>query len=327
MKGYWIVKYIVQSLSIFLIVSCASNSNKLNVSLMSDSEVKEKADASGKIQPMNMDSQIHIITDWESPVVFLGYVDTQADANSNGGMVYSADAGAAGLLVQILAHAAISNSVQKKKAKEKQDEANEALTPYLELIDKITNKSLIDSLAASNIGQRFNIVNTKQESSVPVGDVVAVLSPEFFIPSDQRSIMMKMNLNAYQVTPKDKLIHGQSIKVISDQVDDDLDQNQWLESLPSHFETTIYDLFSEGLDLLLSDLLSVVSTDRSPKKTYSYKFDGRKRFERAELIKQDCDRLILKNLKNNFVVIPYSSNCEENIEVSSSDGELSEDKI
>ena len=303
MKVNSLVKFITQALSFFIIVSCASNTETPDKSVSSLVGQPE-------LEPINIDSQVHIITNWDSPIVFLGYVDTYVDVDDAKGILYSGDAGAAGLLVQIFAHAAISNSVQKKKAAAKQVEANKVLMPYDSVMHKVTHKSLFDYSMISSMGQGFNVVDAQQESSVLPGEVAVKLTPRFYLAPDQRAIMMRMDINAYQVSAQNKSLYTRSIKVISKQIEAESVEDEWLGGVPSQFENTVHGLFDEGLEFLISDFLSVKSKDESVYKTYSFQFGDHWRYERAIQVREACDRLYLKDLKKNFVIIPKVSSCE-----------------
>ena len=58
-------------------------------------------------------------------------------------MIYLGDAGIEGLFVQILVHALVANEVKNKKQFQAQEQANQALIPYSDLIEQGTHKKLI----------------------------------------------------------------------------------------------------------------------------------------------------------------------------------------
>lgn len=316
MKELMNTRLLLLVLFLTLLGGCASAPDKSS-DLSASSDIKLEADtdfeSTNEEQAENKKASIHIIANWEDPISFLGYVDTHADASSGSGVLYSGDAGAAGLLVQIFAHAAINSSMQKKKLDAKQEAANHVLAEYLEVIDKLSHTTLFEVAQVSELGSQHQIRKATEASEVPEGDIVALIVPEYYLSPDKRSIMLKLALNAYSSSDLEPSVYQRSVKVISGRVDDTSSEDMWLDGAPSYFETTAHSLFVEGLDVLLGDYLSAEVEAQEPKKTYSYQFGERKRYERATLLKETCDRLYLKDLKKDFVVIPTTSECEVGI--------------
>ena len=300
---------IASILFVFILSSCVATDEVETVNQLNSSKVDVKVINPEDEKDLSIVPQIHVMTNWESQVEFLGYIDTYAGKADGSGMVYSGDAGAAGLLVQILAHAAISNSMQKKKANEKQEAANQILRGYDDLISKIDHITLFDSSRDMQLKQKYQIKRAGELATFPFGDVVVNIHPQYFLSTDERSMMLKMEVSTYSSLASQASAQLRTVKVISERIELARPYDGWVKGSPSHFEITAFELFAEGLDFVIDDFLDDVD-QLAAHKTYSYMFGERKKYERASLLRRSCNRSYLRNLKQDLVVIPSESICD-----------------
>lgn len=59
--------------------------------------------------------------------------------------------------------------------------------------------------------------------------------------------------------------------------------------------------------LLIDDVLYKHKNEADRQKTFRYFQGGEKKFERGNLVKDDCDRLIIRNLRGGLISIPKKS--------------------
>ena len=299
---------------IYILSGCVSPHNVSEVETTNQknpSEVDVKVITSEGGESLSIVPQVHVFTDWEGPVQFLGHVDTYADKAKGSGILYSGDAGAAGLLAQILTHAAISNSIQKKKSIAKQESANLVLEEYIDFISRIDHDTLVDNFVRMSLDKAYQVQRASEIAALPEGDLIVKVSPQYSLSSDQRSMMLKMEVRAYLSSVTQNSEKPRSVKVISDRIELTSVFDKWVEGSPTYFEKTAYKLFAEGLDLVIDDFFLDDLDDLAPQKTYSYMFGERKNYERGSLLRRSCNRTFLRNLKQDLVVISSKNICED----------------
>lgn len=264
---------------------------------------------------LNADVQIYFIADWSSNLNFVGHLDKSV-SDASGNILYSGDAGAAGLVAQLLAHAVVSSSVQKSRSTAQQNDANKVLQNYWGVIDQMDLNLLYEFTRESKVQKSFNLNKIEHASEATPESLIVKLYPKYFFAEDQRSIMLDMKLEAFQVLSPKQPVYQRSIKSISVSIESDNPQIMWLSGSPSYFETMTKELFAEGLDTLLNDMLYPSSNESMKQKTFKYNFGLRTRYERASLINESCSRTYLRNLKNDLMIIPNDRPCERKNEAS-----------
>lgn len=219
---------------------------------------------------------------------------------SDPSVLYSADAGAAGLLVQILAHSAINSSRQESKLAEQQQLANVKISPLLQQIETLTFSNLIT--------QRNDFITED-------GSNLVKIKPLFFAAPQMNKLSLKLiawidNPNASK-SKKQKLDYQNLFEVHSR-----LFEPEEIVQLTSDQEYLL-----EQMRELLNTALSNVKKDLSgqfdgqfTQKTIHVVEGERKSFVRAYVVEQSCKDVILKNLRKWVIQYPVASTQEKHQE-------------
>ena len=94
------------------------------------------------------ENKLNVFFDAKNPAVFVGKKSVNVNASGAGSMVYPA--GSAGVfLVSILAHAAVSGSVENKRLSMEQEAANQVLEPFANKISEVDSDFLWDEARIS----------------------------------------------------------------------------------------------------------------------------------------------------------------------------------
>ena len=161
------------------------------------------------------------------------------------------------------------------------------------------------------LDKAYQVQRASEITALPEGDLIVKVSPQYFLSSDQRSMMLKMEVSAYLSSVTQSSEKPRSVKVISDRIELTSVFDKWVDGSPTYFEKTAYKLFAEGLDLVIDDFFLDDLDDLAPQKTYSYMFGERKNYERGSLLRRSCNRTSLRNLKQDLVVISSKNICED----------------
>lgn len=293
------------SLLIFLfgLVACASTPQPSAISSLYTPPVQ---------RPVNETSTFYIQQDWAESAVFVGRLSNEADGNAGGSMMYAGDAGIAGLIAQIAVHAAINSSAKNKQLSAAEAKANRVVEKYSEALTDISHQSLYQRAISSEPNLKYSFAQYLPDTEYKSDDLIVLLDPVFEMTQDERSLSLTMAAKVFRQASPNKLVFEQTVKSIARQIEAESPYDEWLVGEPNKLALTAQRLYGESLVSLIDDLIAKPLDGEAvviKEKTYRYIYGGRKRYERASLIKETCDRRYLRNLKNNIVVIPKLNKC------------------
>ena len=214
-------------------------------------------------------------------------------------MIYLGDAGIEGLFVQILVHALVANEVKNKKQLEAQEQANQVLLPYSDLIEQGTHKNLIKSALLHYPGDdlKFSVSG----DDIADGDYIVVeTSPSYFISPDERSIVLRHQLKASLASAPDRIIFENLAQTASSQPYQVIDG--WFGDSDEDFHATTQRLYSVTFKALIKDLYGRLN-EPSKEKTYKYHIGDERFYERASLIEETCQSQTIRNLRGNILIL------------------------
>ena len=247
----------------------------------------------------NLPTQVQIKADLHSPAPFYGMPDLKKADGEPGSMMYWGDAGIEGLFVQILFHALVANEVKNKEQLKAQEQANQVLMPYSELIDTITHKHLV-KFALRNYPRdavKFSI----DGDDISGGDYIVVeTSPAYFMSQDERSIILRHQLKAFLSSAPDQIIFENLAQTTSSQPYQGIDG--WFGDSNENFRATAQRLYSVTFKALIKDLYGRLN-EPSKEKTYKYYIGDERFYERASLIEETCMSQTIRNLRGNIMIL------------------------
>lgn len=247
----------------------------------------------------NLPKQVQIKADLYSPAPFFGMPDLKKADGRPGSMMYWGDAGIEGLFVQILVHALVANEVKNKKRLEAQEQANQVLTPYNELIEQSTHKLLV-KFALLNYPRDDLKFSVYGEDIHDEDYIVVETSPSFFISPDERSIVLRHHLKASLASVPDQIIFENLAQTSSSQPYQGIDG--WFGDSDEDFQATTQRLYSVTFKALIKDLYGRLN-EPSKEKTYKYHIGDERFYERASLIEETCKSQTIRNLRGNILIL------------------------
>lgn len=243
----------------------------------------------------------------ESPsdaVVFHGLVNWDEAGLGSGTMAYPVVGGALSLVVGVLTHAALVEGDKSKQKTALQAAADKVVEPYQETLAKWS----LNGLLKISLEQLQEPV-VKSMVAKGAGDPSALVvesQPTFALTSDQRAVVLDYAVSVYppgdHVHPAMKTV----VRVISKALPAEDPKSIWLANEGARLKGEAVDLLKEALRISVE--VAHASADESvgsPKqKTVRYMQGGEEHVERAQLVSESCERLVLKTLRGELMSVP-----------------------
>lgn len=305
-----------------------SNSHAESTSLQSlqhASQTKYKADGTD----FSFRIPVKFEIDTNSHVKFVGMQASNSATGRPGAVLYSGDAGIAGLLAQIMVHAAIENSVQNSAEAKAQQQADEVLEPYQTMIDSISGSLIVQSCLdlCNEETKGFISFPNADEGPSATPEMTLESHPLFLLTQDRRNIVLRniLILRSVKATSlrtsrrssksnppaqKPNVIYQNVIEIVSNSCERDTSDTCWLEA-PT-IGNLSGSLFSISMDLGVKDILRRYSNSEETDRTFKYKFGGASSYERGKLLSAESGRLTLRTLRGWIKSVPLEQKNTEN---------------
>jgi hypothetical protein len=228
------------------------------------------------------------------PVDVRGVYNPDDNIGGNG-MLYAGDAGAGGMLAQVLIHAAISSSAQDKKLAEQQKQANKILEPIQDLITKI------DTTMLEHESPHYRFVTTAPDDAV----LVVRSQPIFFVSQDFTTFSVRNMVEVSTLAAPTKKQRGKKkkstsyenlIEVIGAPVAKGSELELYRKDDGKELDAIFSDLYRISLELLIADFQDKYATG-TPQVSFRFTQGEHSRFERGNVLQSDCNRTLIRNLR------------------------------
>ena len=248
----------------------------------------------------NLPKHIHINAELHSPAPFYGLPDLKVKDGKPGSMIYLADAGIEGLIIQILVHGLVANEVKKKKQLQAQQEADRVLAAYDQPIGRNTHHRLV-KFALRNY-PRDDLTFSVIGNDTPDEDfIVAETSPSFFMSQDEKTIVLRHRLKASLSSAPDEVIFENSARTSSSRPYQGTDG--WFGDSDAAFRATTQRLYSVTFKALIRELYGRLNNQASNEKTYKYYIGDERFYERASQIEETCRSRMIRNLRGHILIL------------------------
>ena len=243
-----------------------------------------------------------LIKDSQEIAPFYGLLESNPGGASTP-IMYSGAAGLAGLLAQVLTHAAIANQAQNDALSKEQQASNLVLKNYDEYIKANTKQSFFAN-ALSSVNVPTVQLGLIQPSKILDGMLIVDSLPVFYLSQDEGSIVIKHHIKVYYSHSPDELLFENMAKVISKPIVVSENNNIWLVGDGKLFSDTTHQLYNISLEFLIKDFYKFLDASES-NKTHKYYIGGKKFYVRGALVLDDCNGKAIRNLKGNIVVVDF----------------------
>lgn len=238
------------------------------------------------------------------PVLFRGVVNLDNAGGGPGGMAYPAP-GVAGLLVAIVTHGVIMESVKSAEKTRLQTEADQVLAPYQEWLKGFQHRELMQKgLEKTALGERKRLADAGSEDA---SDWVIDSTPVYSMTQDRSALILDNILTIRRPGALGAVPYQNTVRVVSQsRTADDL-QAVWGADQGALLKEESVRLFAQSLDMGLADAQKPSSAASRAHKTVRYLEGQQEKMERGEVLDDRCGRVVIKTLRGWLMSVPAQS--------------------
>ncbi|MDQ1817883.1 hypothetical protein RBA41_31730 [Massilia sp. CCM 9210] len=238
-------------------------------------------------------------------VAFHGALNFDKAGGGGGAIVYAAP-GLVGLLASVATHAIVSGTMRDLEKERIRTKADQVLAPYQSVLDAYTHQELMQaSLAHMKTGGARQII--AQAAAPAQGDVVIDSVPLFYLTQDHQALILDNAISiktAGRVTPYENII-----RIVSPERGGQAGPDVWLGDDAGMLKWESARMYAQALDIALADM-ATAGAAALPFKTVRYNEGAVERMERAQLISESCDYLVLRTLRGNLMAVPRKAEAQ-----------------
>jgi hypothetical protein len=232
----------------------------------------------------------------QTKVVFKGVVDLDGAGLGSGGMLYPAP-NVAGLVVAILAHAALNEGMKNSQKAALQVEADKVLADYA---------AVIDGFAPEDLLRRVTAVGGGWPAGLRAHDGSALweieLQPLFRMAQDRRALIVDTVVTVRERGAA-QAMRVSTARVVSNPLAAEGAAETW-STLDGHMlKDQSARLLAQALVLSFTDLSGRWNAS-TPQRTVRFMEGGQERIERAQVIDWQCGRAVVRTLRGDLMEVP-----------------------
>ena len=208
----------------------------------------------------------------------------------------------AGLFAAVITHAVVADSAQARQRQQAQDAADRVLTAYRAVIAGYRHQDLmqraLDKLPDGGRGRKIVPADDK-----PGGWVVDSV-PLFTMTQDQQALIVDnaIAVHAPGAAP-DKPAYQNVIRVVSRPHGHDNPDAYWNEADGAALKDQAALLLALSFDVARADAAELLGQG-APPRTFRYAEGASERIERAQLVSEQCNRIVIRNLRGWLMSVP-----------------------
>ena len=253
------------------------------------------------LRPIDNDSNWSLRLPKDDIVVYKGVVSFDAAGVGSAPILYPAP-NAVGLLAAVITHGLIVESSKKAQKDKLQEAADQVLSPYQAVLSNYKHKELMQrGLEKTSTGGGKRLV---EFSDRPDSDWFIESAPTFSITQDQSVIILDNAISIYARDAAAPPAFQNSVRVISQaKVDTDL-ARFWTADQGEKLKEESAALFAESLDIALREVAGGSAQNSNAFKTIRYVEGSTEKMERAQIISERCNRVVIKTLRGSLMSVP-----------------------
>ncbi|NTV10505.1 MAG: hypothetical protein HGA47_06985 [Zoogloea sp.] len=237
----------------------------------------------------------------EERVVFHGMANFDEAGAGSSAMLYPAPS-MAGLLAAVVTHGLILGSVKQSQKDKLQEAADKVLDPYQPVLQKFSNRELLQrALEKTSAGGTRKLV---EPDGAPVSGIWIESTPVFAMTPDQNAIVLDAAVAIY--LPGDSsAAYRNMVRVVSAPRDTGGASAFWMANAGAKLKEESVGLMAQSLDIALADAAAGTGPlEEHPFRTVRYREGGADKMERAQVLSEACDRLVIRTLRGGLMSVP-----------------------
>lgn len=239
------------------------------------------------------------------PLTFHGMANYDHAGVGGMHMVYPAP-NAVGLIAAVITHGLLSNSARNRQKEEIQAEADKVLVPYKTVLNTFNGRDLTQrSIAGSSASLHASLLEGPPDLNAMT---LIEYQPEFTLTPDQASIVLDSSITIF----KGALTYHGKIRIISPPQNTPDPASFWTGNEGEPLKNESARLVAESWRIALRDALSSLGGSPPTYKTVRYRLGSTEQIERAQVLENDCGRLLIRTLRGEILSAPASKPEEAN---------------
>lgn len=202
---------------------------------------------------------------------------------TNPDVLYAADAGLAGLLVQVAAHAATSSTIQSNKLAGLQSEANEKVSEFITLTNGFKNKDFIKDLEAAY---------TEDLSQSPV-----TIKPIFFVSQNMDQVAVKAQVWISETRKNKTTFKYKNLIAVTSKKITETQRNEIFQAGSDELKKVFTNLLTGVVELAKSEVILKFKNNNTPILSHIVYVNGEEKLIRGKVVEQNCQSTTYQNLR------------------------------
>ena len=253
------------------------------------------------IQPIPKDATWSLLLRKDDKVAYRGVVGSDPVGAPSAQMTYPAP-NAAGLLVAVITHGVIVDSIRSGERDRQQKAADMVLSPYQGVLDDFRQQALMGRAlerTTSPLGKK--LLASIDEAG---GTWIVESAPMFSMTQDRRAIVLDNLVSIYAPGGPSSPTLQNNVRVVSQPRDAEGIADFWSADQGGNLKDESAGLLAQSLDIVLSEVANEANVEGRPQKTVRYLEGGAEKMERAEIISEHCGRVVIRTLRGWLMSVP-----------------------
>ena len=206
-------------------------------------------------------------------------------------------------IAAVAAHALISSNAQAREKTQLQTAADQVLTPYREILASFKQPELQER-AIALLQQRPEARVHSGAETAPAQRLVEA-TPMFFMTPEGSALVLDAMIAVQSVGDTEPLFQ-QLVRVVSRaRTGDDLIA-QWSANGGAALKATAAEMLAQSLQIAVAQAARPMGDQPLPHKTIRYHLGRTEVTERAQLVEQNCERVLIRSLRGELFSVPQS---------------------
>lgn len=238
----------------------------------------------------------------DDPVPFHGLANMDNAGLGSQAMLYPlAGLGIIGLLAGIATHAAVIGGVRSSQESKLQLAADKVVEPYHDALARFHARDLEQRALA--LTPSSAVAHLRDAKDAPAGETFVLAVPEFAMTADSAALVLDETVVVRPADASDKGVQ-QVVRVISPPRVEQTPRDAWIADDGAALKATAAALMAESLDVALRHARRPADAGLAFR-TLRYRFGDSERMERAQLLEETCDHLVMRTLRGALLVTPH----------------------
>jgi hypothetical protein len=239
----------------------------------------------------------------EGKVAFSGMVNHDAAGFGAGAMLYPA-LGIAGFFVAVIAHGLINEGAKNNQKNSFQTEADRVLLPHRESLDQFQYAELLQRAKPSlNSARELRLLTATEK---PLNEWLINIAPVLQLAQDQSAVILDSAIAIYAPGSSEdaKPVYANLVRVVSEPMTGEETLKKMTDGNSEALKALSAKLVADSIEIALMNWTAGEINKDSSKRTLRYMQGSVEKIERAEVLEERCDRLLIRTLRGTLLSAP-----------------------